>query len=246
MLPTRSDRVASFLRTFAIQGSWNYRTLVASGLTYAMLPLLRRIFAGDPVGLHAALERHMKPFNGHPYLCPMAVTALARLESERLPEEQIVLFRQALRAPLGARGDELVWATWRPLCALTAILIFWVGAKPWTAALFFLLLYNAGHIVLRAWAFRRGWAGGLSVGRDLKNAPWTRGLKGLTSMSLILLGAAVLCVSWLVEGSLLAPWEVALAVGLSLLLGYSRPNLGERLVPVLVIAAPLILILVGR
>lgn len=245
MLPTRSDRVASFLRTFAIQGSWNYRTLVAGGLTNAMLPLLRRIYAGDPVGLREAVERHMQPFNGHPYLCPLAVTALARLEHDRAPEEQIVRFRRALRAPLGALGDELVWATWRPFCALFAIVSFWFSGRAWPAALIFLVLYNSGHLALRVWAFRRGWAGGLSVGRDLKNAPWAGAVRWLTTLNLLLLGASVVLVSYLVAPSLLGQWEVALALGAALLLGYARPALGERVAPALLIATPLLLILMG-
>ncbi len=245
MLPTRSDRVSSFLRTFAIQGSWNYRTLVAGGLTNAMLPLLRRIYAGDPVGLREAVERHMKPFNGHPYLCPMAVTALARLENDGVSEEQIVRFRRALRAPLGALGDELVWATWRPFCVLMAITFFWLSERPWAATLGFLLLYNSGHIALRAWAFRRGWTGGLSVGRDLRNAPWAGAVRWLTSMNLLLVGAAVVLVSSMVDASLFGRWEVTLAVGVSLVIGYARPALGERMAPALLIVAPLVLLLMS-
>ena len=49
MKPLRQDLVAGWWRTFAVQGSWNYRTMIGGGMAFAMLPLLRRIYAGDPV-----------------------------------------------------------------------------------------------------------------------------------------------------------------------------------------------------
>jgi len=243
--PTRSDQVASFLRCFAVQGSWNYRSLVAGGLANAMLPLLRRVYAGDPVRLRAAVERHLEPFNGHPYLCPMAVTALARLEHDGESPERIDRFRSALRAPLGAVGDELVWATWRPFCLLLSITLFWLWGRPWVAVGVFLLAYNLGHIWLRAWSFRRGWTEGLGVGKVLGDPPWARVVPWITSLNLLLIGSAVVLVSWLVAPDTLSRWGVALALAAAALLGYARPALGERLAAGLVLAAPVLLVLLG-
>ena len=245
MLPTRSDRVSSFLRCFAVQGSWNYRSLVAGGLANAMLPLLRRVYAGDPAGLRTAVERHLKPFNGHPYLLPMAVTSLARLEHEGVPAEKIDRFRTALRAPLGALGDELVWATWRPVCALLAIALFWIDRRPWLAIGLFLLLYNTGHLALRAWAFRRGWIAGLSVGEELGAPPWGRVVPRLGELGLLLAGAVVGLVVWMAAPALVARWVAAPALAGALLLGYARPVLGERLAAALVVVAPIALALLG-
>lgn len=245
MKPTRSDQIASFLRCFAVQGSWNYRSLVAGGLVNAMLPLLRRVYAGDPVRLRAAVERHLEPFNGHPYLCPMAVTALARLEHDGESPERIDRFRAALRAPLGAVGDELVWVTWRPFCLLLSITIFWFSGRPWVAVGVFLLVYNIGHIWLRAWSFRRGWTQGLSVGSGLSDPPWARVTPWVTSLNLLLVGSAVVLVSWLAAPDTLGRWGVVLALAIAALLGYARPVLGERVAAVLVMAAPALLVLFG-
>lgn len=243
MLPTRSDWIAAFLRTFAVQGSWNYRTLVAGGLVNAMLPLLRRVYAGDPVRLRAAVQRHLEPFNGHPYLCPMAVTALARLEHDDAPPESIDRFRSALRAPLGAVGDELVWATWRPFCLLLALTAFCVWGRPWAAVWLFLLVYNIGHIWLRAWSFRRGWKRGLAVGKDLSGPPWARFIPWLTGLNLVLAGLAVALVSWRVAPIDAARWPIAVALLAAVLLGWARPAIGERISVALVLAAPFLLVL---
>lgn len=245
MEPTRSDRVSSFLRCFAVQGSWNYRTLVAGGLANAMLPLLRRIYAGDPVRLEAAVSRHLEPFNAHPYLCAMAVTALARLEATEVSPEKITRFRTALRAPLGAVGDELVWAGWRPFCALLAIVLFALEGSPWVATLFFLLLYNVGHVYLRGWAFWRGWSAGFDVGRALQEAPWNGATRWLTVLNAFLVGAAVVLVAWRTPATALLRWEVVLALVAAAAVGYVRPGLGERVAATLLIAAPVLLLLLG-
>lgn len=186
----RSRFNASFLRCFAIQGSWNYRTLVGGGLAHAMLPLLRDIHAGDPVALRKSLERHASSFNGHPYLCPMAVTALARLESEGHDGRRIERFRTALAGPLGALGDRAVWAGWRPFCLLLSIVAFALGLGAWEAVLLFLLVYNMGHVALRRWAFREGWEAGLDVGKALSGSRLGGIGKALALANVVLLGAA--------------------------------------------------------
>lgn len=188
--PRGGAATAAFLRTFAIQGSWNYRTLVGGGLAYAMFPLLKWVHAGDPVALRESLERHASSFNGHPYLCAMAVAALARLELERRDPGEIARFRTALSGPLGALGDRAVWAGWRPLCLLSAIAGHAVGLSAAGAVVLFLVLYNAGHLWLRVWAYREGWASGLEVGRALSRSVVSRAAGPLIGVNVVLLGAA--------------------------------------------------------
>lgn len=170
MTVRRSDFTAAFLRSFAIQGSWNYRTMIGGGLGFALAPLLQRIHAGNPVSLRASIERHSDTFNAHPYLSPVAIGALARLESDGRDPETFERFRTALRGPLGALGDQAIWAGWRPLCVLSTILAFCLGLDPRLAAVGFLVIYNAGHVALRYWGFRVGWQAGLEVGGVLNRS----------------------------------------------------------------------------
>jgi mannose/fructose/N-acetylgalactosamine-specific phosphotransferase system component IID len=187
---SRTDLTAAFLRTFAIQGSWNYRTLLGGGLAYAMLPLLVRIHSGDPVALRRAVRRHASSFNGHPYLCSMAVGSLARLEHDGLDPARIERFRTALRGPLGAIGDRVVWAGWRPFCLLSAIIAFCLGLEEWKAVVAFLSVYNAGHLWLRLWGFRTGWREGLGVGSALARSPLKYWATVMIRANLVLLGLA--------------------------------------------------------
>ncbi|MFQ5688964.1 MAG: PTS system mannose/fructose/sorbose family transporter subunit IID [Gemmatimonadota bacterium] len=187
----RTDFTAAFLRTFGIQGSWNYRTLLGGGLGYALIPLLSRIHAGDPVAFRRSLERHTSSFNGHPYLCSVAVGALARLENDEVEAERIDRFRTALMGPLGAIGDRLVWSAWRPLCLLLTIGAFGAGLGPLQACLVFLIIYNAGHVALRLWGYRQGWEAGMEVGRVLAHPLLQRTPELLGPACLLLLGFAV-------------------------------------------------------
>jgi PTS system mannose-specific IID component len=244
--PLRSDHVAAWSRTFAVQASWNYRTLVGAGIAYAMLPLLRRIYAGDPVQLRESVERSMRPFNGHPYLCAMAVAALGRLEQEEADPETVEKFRNAVRGPLGTVGDRAVWGQWRPICVLISMFAFLMGAGPgWSVALF-LVLYNGGHFAVRTWAYAVGWEAGLGVGRLLKGGWLERWAGRMWPVNMMLTGTvALLVVDALVRvaGASLES-EALIGVGAVVALAAFRfPRQGGRVAAVLLVVAPVLWVL---
>ena len=121
-------RVAMFFRLLAVQGAWNYETLLGNGIGFSVEPALRRMPGGkDGEAYRAALARESQYFNAHPYLASVAVGALARAELEGAAPERIERFRTALCGPLGALGDRLVWATFLPLCSFAALVVFGSG-----------------------------------------------------------------------------------------------------------------------
>src|SRR6185503_4231336 len=124
-------RAAIFLRLLAIQGSWNYKTLLGNGIGFCIEPALRRLPGGvDGEAYRAALARQSQYFNAHPYLAAVAVGALARAELDGEPPDRIVRFRTALCGPLGSVGDRLVWATFLPACYFLALLVFGLDGGP--------------------------------------------------------------------------------------------------------------------
>jgi PTS system mannose-specific IID component len=164
-----------FLRLLAIQGAWNYETLLGNGIGFCVEPALRHL----PGGVHgapfkAAMARESAYFNAHPYLASVAVGALARAELSGVPAERIERFRTALAGPLGSVGDRLVWAGWLPFTSLVSLAAFGLGARPLLVVSLFLVLYNAGHFALRIWGLRVGWTRGLAVAPALGN-PLLRG-----------------------------------------------------------------------
>lgn len=162
------------LRSFAVQGAWNYQTLIGTGLAFVLAPALGAVHRGDPAALRAALERHLELFNSHPYLAPVAAGAIARLEADGAPPEQVARFKAALRGSLGSLGDRLVWLMWRPACVVLGMGLLLIGAAWWIAAGAFLLLYNALHLWMRAWGLKAGLRDGLAIGRTLREAPFQR------------------------------------------------------------------------
>lgn len=161
-----------YVRCLAIQGSWNYEILGGNGIGFCIEPALRHLPGGaDGEAYRQALARQCGYFNAHPYLATLAVGALARAELEEQQPSKILRFRTALCGPLGSLGDRLVWAAWLPACSLAALLCFGLGWGPVGVAFGFLLLYNTGHLALRAWGLRTGWARGMRLAPAL-SAPW--------------------------------------------------------------------------
>jgi mannose PTS system EIID component len=237
----RRVRLAMLLRAFAVQGSWNYRTLIGTGMAFVVLPALRHLYHGDPARLRAAVARHATLFNSHPYLTTVAAGALARLEADGAPEETVERFRAAVRGSLGTIGDRLVWLRWRPAAALLGVSLLLVGAPWWVAAAAFLVVYNAVHVWLRAWGLNVGLRDGVGVARALREAPFEALGAGAARAGALLAGfAAVLAVAGAERGG----WQYALAgaaaLGVGMVLG-PRVRVAAALVLTAVLAAGVLL-----
>lgn len=192
---------STFLRSLTIQGSWNYRTMLGGGFAFTLLPLLRRVCGDRGPALEAALARHSDHFNAHPYLTGVAIGAVARLELDGEREEVVTRFKEVVRGPLGALGDTLVWAGWLPATLLITLAAAWGGLSPLTCIVLFLVIYNVGHLTLRAWAFNVGFREGVAVGARLRAAALRERAELLHRSGALLLG--LVCGLILASGSAL-------------------------------------------
>ena len=181
-----------YSRLFAVQGAWNYETLLGNGIAFCIEPALR-LLPGGTTGRHyrEALGRHARYFNAHPYLAGVAVGALARAELDGVAPPLIERFRTALGGPLGSVGDRLVWASWLPLCSLVALASFGLGARPATVIAIFLGLYNTGHLAMRAWGLRVGFERGLRIAEALGHPVLRKGPQYVGSTAALLAGVAI-------------------------------------------------------
>ena len=117
-------------------------------------------------------------------------------ENGRDPEE-IRRFKLAVRGPLGGLGDALVWVGWRPATVLAALVLAFAGAPPGVTVFFFLILYNLGHLALRAWGFRVGLEWGSQVGDSLRALALPKQAERFQSAGIFLLGGLVgLALAW--------------------------------------------------
>jgi mannose PTS system EIID component len=191
VLPRRVQ-FAMFLRLLSVQGSWNYETLLGTGIGFAMEPALRFLPGGvGGARYRDALARESRYFNAHPYLTGIAVGALTRAELDGVDPARIERFRSALASPLGSVGDRLVWASWLPFCSLIALCVYGAGGSAVAVVGTFLLLYNAGHLLLRAWGIQIGLSRGLNVASALANPVFRRGPQYIGSAAALLAGVAL-------------------------------------------------------
>jgi len=181
-----------YLRLFAVQGSWNYEILIGNGVAFCMEPALRLLPGGRGGAAYTeALSRHARYFNAHPYFAGVAVGSLARAELDGVQPALIDRFRTALGGPLGSVGDRLVWASWLPLCSLVALGAFGFDARPFSVVAIFLVLYNIGHLSLRAWGLRVGFDKGLRVADSLGHPLLRRGPQYVGAGAALLAGISV-------------------------------------------------------
>jgi mannose PTS system EIID component len=190
-LPLRV-KLAMFVRMLGVQGSWNYETLLGTGIGFVMEPALRFLPGGvNGPAYRAALARESRYFNAHPYLTGIAVGSLTRAELEGVDPARIERFRSALASPLGSVGDRLVWASWLPFCSVVALCVFGSGGSALAVVGTFLLLYNAGHFLLRAWGLHVGLARGLTVASALGNPVLRQGPQYIGSATALVAGVAL-------------------------------------------------------
>lgn len=239
-------RLRLMLRSFLIQGSWNYRTMQGTGLGFALIPMLHRLYGGDRSRLDGSIGRHSGFFNANPYMSTVAISAVARMEWEDADQAEIERFKSALVSPLGSLGDRLVWARWRPLCSLIGLFLFLVGFPWWVATAVFLTLYNVGQLALRGWGLLLGWREGRHVGRALMASPLRR-LPDRLTIPLAVVGGALLPPLALVIGGTpnAAPIPV-IGIALALAaLGYWRPLTVGRLGRLGLLAGALLMAVIG-
>jgi PTS system mannose-specific IID component len=165
---------------------------LGTALQFCTEPGLRQLPGGlDGERYAQALGRQARYFNAHPYLAGIAVGALTRAELDDVPPTMIERFRTALGGPLGSVGDRLVWASWLPLCSLIALLAFGLGARPLTVVAIFLVIYNIGHLTLRAWGLRVGFQRGLRVADALAHPVFRKGPQVIGMLAAVVAGIAI-------------------------------------------------------
>lgn len=189
MTPQRSVLRKMFLRSFLLQGSWNFERMQSLGFAYAMLPFLRSV-CKDEGRRRELLARHVGYFNTQPYLASFALGATARLEEEveagRARPEDVERLKAALMGPLGAIGDSLFWGGVKPAAAVIAVVLFLSGIL-WAPAAF-LVLYNIPHLFARWAALRDGYEHGVKVVQVMAQYQLQRKVYHLKAISLATAG----------------------------------------------------------
>lgn len=164
------DFVRVIFRSFFIQAVWNYQSMLSIGFCYAIIPIGKKLFK-DKQERKEFLKRHLNFFNAHPYFSTFAIGAAAKIEEEILESNQrdyskLVQLKNAMIGPLGAIGDQLVWAIVKPasmLAGVVGVLIL----REYSDKIIFLivmgLVYNIPHIYIRYFGLVSGYEMGFKI-----------------------------------------------------------------------------------
>jgi len=162
--------LSMFFRSFLIQAVWNYQSMLSIGFCFALNPVAKKLFKDRQKRIEF-YNRHLNFFNAHPYFSSFALGAISRIEEDMVLEgksdyQKLDRLKNALIGPLGAIGDQLVWATLKPasilICLLAVILIDNYESK--IVFLFVLLiLYNIPHLYIRVFGIVKGYQAGYDV-----------------------------------------------------------------------------------
>lgn len=188
-------RAEALLRLFAVQASYTYERMLGIGVGHASAPLLRNMLSARSAReRHEAVARSADFFNSHPYLAAIAVGAEVKAEQDGVPGPVISRLRTALSGPLGALGDQLIWAGWVPaLIGIGLIAAPWVGI--W-AIVGVVLVHNVLRLWLTAWGLDLGLREGLRVGAALQRSWLPRVADDAQRAAAFAVGVAVPIVAW--------------------------------------------------
>ena len=229
-------RAGLFIRSLALQASWNPQRMQNLGLLAVMLTWLR--CRAREVGTDRLFcRRYYDYFNTNPYLANYLVGGLVRLEDmrergESLPPDFTATFRDTVGRALASLGDQLFWLGLRPTLVM-AVCLLGMGGHP-VLVLAVTGAFAAAVMVLRWQALGRGYDLGLDI-VDLLNHPgWHRSI-ALTKRAGMLLtgmvaGSYLARVSGLETAAGGSPLWVGIVVGMGMPLACRRRLPGEVLV----------------
>ncbi|HEX3926470.1 MAG TPA: PTS system mannose/fructose/sorbose family transporter subunit IID [Gemmatimonadales bacterium] len=182
-------RARAIWRLLAVQAAWTYERMSGIGAGHAAAPLLAEAHAPT-----AAIARSATFFNSHPYLAGVVVGATVRAERDEVAGEVVLRLRAALSGPLGAIGDQLVWAGEVPaLMGLTLVLSLWLG---WWSVVLALVIHNVLRLRLTIWSLDVGLRDGLGVGAALQRSWLPRAAAIAQRAAGFLVGLAIPVVGW--------------------------------------------------
>lgn len=147
----RKDLKNLFFRSIPYEHSWNYERMGNVGYTFALLPILKKLYP-DKKDLSAAMKRHLELYNVTPYIStlPMSISAAmeeANAEDPDFDTQAISNVKLALMGPLSGIGDAFYWGTLRILATGIGTSLALQGNI--LGPILFFLVFNIPHYIIR-------------------------------------------------------------------------------------------------
>lgn len=190
---TKKDRISVWIRSFFLQGSWNYERMQNGGWAFAMIPAIKRLYKTKEEQ-SAALKRHLEFFNTHPYVASPILGVTLALEEERAngaPVEDVTIqgVKVGMMGPLAGIGDPVFWFTIRPILGALAASLAISGNI--LGPIIFFLGWNIIRMAFTWYTQEFGYKAGSRISEDLSGGILQDITKGASILGMFILGSLV-------------------------------------------------------
>ena len=168
----KSDLVKLFWRSIPYEHSWNYERMGNVGFTWAIMPILKKLYPQKDKFIHA-LKRNLELYNMTPYIVtlPLGISAAmeeANATNEDFDETSISAVKLALMGPLSGIGDSFFWGTLRVLATGIGTTLAIKGNV--LGPILFFLIFNVPHFIIRYYCTFLGYSLGSNVINNVENS----------------------------------------------------------------------------
>ncbi|MFC5651116.1 PTS system mannose/fructose/sorbose family transporter subunit IID [Paenibacillus solisilvae] len=195
---SKKDMRQLYFRSFSMQSAFSFDRMQALGFTWAMIPILRKLYKDKSEEFKEALKRHIIFFNTHPWLPGPILALTTELEikksrGEDIDTKAIQGLKSGLMGPIAGVGDSMFHATLRPLVGGIAASLALQGNP--IAPLLFFVVVNAVHLYVRWYTMKKGFELGDRIFGVMSSGGIRKIMEGATMTGLMALGALI--ATWL-------------------------------------------------
>ncbi|QWG48377.1 PTS system mannose/fructose/sorbose family transporter subunit IID (plasmid) [Bacillus mycoides] len=147
-------------RSCQLDASWNFERQQNLGYSYAMVPIIKRLYKNDSKKAQTALKRSLDFMAITPQVSPLLMGINAAMEEENannpeFDDSAITAVKTSLMGPLAGIGDSLIVGTLRIIA--TGVAIGFASKGNIIGPILFLLLYNVPGFLLRYYGLTFGY-----------------------------------------------------------------------------------------
>lgn len=193
---TKKDIRKVFWRSFFIDSTINYERFQSLGFTYAMIPVIKRLYKTTE-DRSKALKRHLEMYNSQEHMANPILGVTSAMEEQNAKngkmEQAINNIKVGLMGPFAGIGDSLVFGTIRPILASIGATLALQGSI--FGPILFLVSWNIVNFGFRYWSLMYGRKTGISLLKNMKDSNIVNKIsEGASVIGLLVLG--VLVASW--------------------------------------------------
>ncbi len=187
---THGDLVNVFFRSMPLEWTWNFERQQHMGYSFAINPILKKLYGDDKEKLKEALQRHLEFFNTTPAVSTVILGINIAMEENHVLNNETDTnpmrnIKAALMGPFAGIGDSIIWGTLRIIATSVGAALALEGNI--LGPILFLIIFNIPHYLMRYYGLMSGYKMGSGVLKKVEKS----GLMPSVSYGLAILGLMV-------------------------------------------------------